>query len=53
VTNLTDKSVRVCIWSNVAAVWTTVYPDSEKVLAGPPGKLFRLADAVDYLTGEA
>ena len=53
VTNLSDETVRVCMWSNVATVWTTVFPDSDKILAGPPGKLFRLADAVDYFTGEA
>ena len=52
VTNRTDETVRVCIWSNRFAVATTVYPDSEKVGAWPPGKLFRLADAVDYFTGE-
>ena len=27
---------------------TSVYPDSGKVGAWPPGKLFKLADAVDY-----
>ena len=52
VTNRTDETVRVCIWSNRFAVATTVYPDSEKVGAWPPGKLFRLADAVDYFTDE-
>jgi uncharacterized cupin superfamily protein len=52
VTNRTDETVRVCIWSNRLAVATSVYPDSEKVGAWPPGKLFRLADAVDYYTGE-
>ena len=52
VTNHTDETVRVCIWSNRIAVATSVYPDSEKVGAWPPGKLFRLADAVDYFTGE-
>lgn len=53
VTNRSDETVRVCIWSNRLAVATCVYPDSEKVLAAPPGKLFRLADAVEYFTGEA
>lgn len=52
VTNRTDATVRVCIWSNRLAVATTVYPDSGKVGAWPPGKLFRLGDAVDYFTGE-
>jgi uncharacterized cupin superfamily protein len=53
VTNRTDETVRVCMLSNQIAVATSVYPDSEKVGAWPPGKLFRLADAVDYFTGEA
>jgi len=52
VTNGTDEPVRVCIWSNRLAVATSVYPDSEKVGAWPPGALFRLADAVDYYDGE-
>ncbi len=53
VTNRTDETVRVFIWSNRCPVATSVYPDSEKVGAWPPGKLFRLADAVDYWDGEA
>ncbi len=52
VTNRTGEAVRVCIWSNRLPVATSVYPDSEKVGAWPPGKLFRLADAVDYWDGE-
>ena len=52
VTNGTDETVRVCIWSNRLPVATSVYPDSQKVGAWPPGKLFRLADAVDYFEGE-
>jgi len=52
VTNRTGETVRVCMWSNRLAVSTAVYPDSEKVGAHPPGKLFRLADAVPYFTGE-
>jgi uncharacterized cupin superfamily protein len=52
VTNRTAEPVRVCIWSNRLPVATSVYPDSEKVGAWPPGKLFRLADAVDYFTDE-
>ncbi len=53
VTNRTDERVRVCMWSDLPAVSTSVYPDSEKVGAWPPGKLFRLTDAVPYFTGEA
>jgi uncharacterized cupin superfamily protein len=52
VTNGTEETVRVCIWSNRLPVATSVYPDSGKVGAWPPGKLFRLADAVDYWDGE-
>ena len=52
VTNRSQEVVRVCIWSNRSPVSTAVYPDSEKVGAWPPGKLFRLADAVDYWEGE-
>jgi uncharacterized cupin superfamily protein len=52
VTNRTADTVRVCIWSNRSPVATSVYPDSEKVGAWPPGKLFRLAEAVDYWDGE-
>jgi uncharacterized cupin superfamily protein len=53
VTNRTGETVRVCIWSNRLPVATSVYPDSQKVGAWPPGKLFRLGDAVDYWDGEA
>jgi uncharacterized cupin superfamily protein len=52
VTNRSDEVVRVCLWSNRLAVATSVYPDSEKVGAWPPGKLFRLADSVEYFDGE-
>ena len=52
VTNNTGETVRVCMWSNRLETATAVYPDTEKVGAWPPGKLFRLADAVDYYDGE-
>jgi uncharacterized cupin superfamily protein len=52
VTNHTDATVRVAIWSNRATPNTSIYPDSQKVGAWPPGKLFRLGDAVDYWDGE-
>jgi uncharacterized cupin superfamily protein len=52
VTNRTDATVRVAIWSNRVNPNTSVYPDSQKVGAWPPGKLFRLGDAVDYWDGE-
>ena len=34
-------------------VATSIYPDSGKVGAFPPDKLFRLADEVEYFDGEA
>jgi uncharacterized cupin superfamily protein len=52
VTNHTDETLRVAIWSNRTSPNTSVYPDSQKVGAWPPGKLFRLAEAVDYWDGE-
>ena len=52
VTNNTDETARVAMWSNRLEVATAVYPDAGKVGAWPPGKLFRLADAVDYYDGE-
>ena len=52
VTNRTTENVRVAIWSNRSQPATTIYPDSNKVGAWPPGKLFRLDDAVGYFEGE-
>ena len=52
VTNRTDETLRVAILSNKGDPGVAVYPDSDKVGVWPPGKLFRLADAVDYWTGE-
>jgi len=52
VTNHGLEPARVVIWSNRSHPGTTVYPDSGKVGAWPPGKLFRLADAVGYYDGE-
>jgi len=52
VTNHTDEPSRIFIWSNRSHPATSIYPDSNKVGAWPPGKLFRLDDAVDYYEGE-
>ncbi|HET7137142.1 MAG TPA: cupin domain-containing protein [Gaiellaceae bacterium] len=52
VTNHGDEPARIVIWSDRTTPGTSVYPDSQKVGAWPPGKLFRLADAVDYFDGE-
>lgn len=52
VTNRTDETLRVAILSNQGEPGAAVYPDSSKVGVWPPGKLFRLTDAVDYWDGE-
>ena len=51
-TNHGDQNARVLMWSNRADPATSIYPDSQKVGAWPPGKLFRLDDAVGYWDGE-
>jgi uncharacterized cupin superfamily protein len=43
---------RVLILSANQTPAVAAYPDSGKVGALPPGKVFRLADAVDYWEGE-
>ena len=52
VTNRTEAPARIVIWSNRSHPGTSVYPDSNKVGAWPPGKIFRMDDAVDYFDGE-
>lgn len=52
VTNNTDEPVRIAIWSNKGDPGVAVYPDSNKVGAWPPGKLYRLGDEVSYWDGE-
>jgi uncharacterized cupin superfamily protein len=52
VTNRSNEPSRIFIWSNRSDPATTIYPDSNKVGAWPPGKLFKLDDAVDYYQGE-
>lgn len=52
VTNRGDEPARIIIWSNRSHPGTSIYPDSNKVGAWPPGKIFRLDDAVDYYEGE-
>lgn len=53
VTNESAETVRVAMLSNKGDPGVAVYPDSNKVGVWPPGKLFRLDDAVDYWEGEA
>ncbi len=52
VTNRSDAAVRVGMLSTRNEPGIAVYPDSNKVGAWPPGKLFRIDDAVDYWDGE-
>jgi uncharacterized cupin superfamily protein len=52
VTNNGDGVVRVLLLSTKDDPSVSVYPDSGKVGVWPPGKLFRLEDAVDYWLGE-
>ena len=53
VTNRGEGRVLVAILSTKRDPAVVVYPDSGKVGIWPPGKLFRLADAVDYWDGES
>jgi uncharacterized cupin superfamily protein len=52
ITNATDETVRIAMLSNSDALNVSLYPDSEKLGAWPPGKLFRLENAVEYFDRE-
>jgi uncharacterized cupin superfamily protein len=52
VTNGAEGRVLVAMLSTKRHPAVAVYPDSNKVGIWPPGKLFRLADEVDYWVGE-
>jgi len=51
-TNKRPEPSRVLLLSTRKEPSVAVYPDSGKVGVWPPGKLFRLVDAVDYWVGE-
>jgi uncharacterized cupin superfamily protein len=53
-TNASAELARVAIFSTLRPGGTVVYPDSDKVAAGPPGdrRCYRRSDAVDYWDGE-
>jgi uncharacterized cupin superfamily protein len=51
-TNRLSETARIAIFSTKHDPSVSVYPDSAKVGVWPPGKLFRLGDAVDYWEGE-
>jgi uncharacterized cupin superfamily protein len=52
VTNRGEGRVLVAMLSTKRSPDVAVYPDSNKIGVWPPGKLFRLADEVDYWDGE-
>ena len=52
VTNRTGETLQVALLSTKREPSAAIYPDSDKIGIWPPGKLFRLADAVDYYDGE-
>jgi uncharacterized cupin superfamily protein len=52
VTNRGAEPARVAMLSTRNDPGVSVYPDSNKVGVWPPGKLFRIDDAVDYWEGE-
>lgn len=52
VTNNGDEPARIAMLSNKEEPSVAVYPDSGKIGFWPDGKLFRLADEVDYWTDE-
>ena len=52
VTNDTEEPVRIAMLSNSEEPSVAFYPDSGKIGLWPAGKLFRLADEVDYFDGE-
>jgi uncharacterized cupin superfamily protein len=51
-TGTEPETVRLIFLSTMHEPTTSVYPDSGKIGVWPPGKLFRLADAVGYWDGE-
>ena len=51
--NRRSEVARVVIFSTKLEPSVAVYPDSAKIGVWPPGKLFRLGDAVDYWDGES
>lgn len=54
ITNVADEPARVLMFSNVAELSATAYPDSDKIGMYSAGErhLFRRADAIGYYEGE-
>jgi len=51
-TNHTEEALQVALLSTRRLPSVAIYPDSNKIGVWPPGKLFRLDDAVEYFEGE-
>jgi uncharacterized cupin superfamily protein len=51
-TNRRPETARIVFFSTKTEPAIAGYPDSDKIGIWPPGKLFRLSDAVDYWEGE-
>jgi uncharacterized cupin superfamily protein len=51
-TNRRPEPARILIFSTRKTPAIAGYPDSDKIGVWPPGKLFRVSDAVDYWEGE-
>jgi uncharacterized cupin superfamily protein len=51
-TNVRPETARIAIFSTKNEPSIAGYPDSDKIGIWPPGKLFRMGDAVDYWEGE-
>ena len=51
-TNVRPERARIVILSTKNEPSIAGYPDSDKIGIWPPGKLFRMSDAVDYWEGE-
>jgi uncharacterized cupin superfamily protein len=52
ITNRSEEPVRIAMFSTKNEPEISTYPDSGKVGIWPEGKIFRIADAVDYYDGE-
>jgi uncharacterized cupin superfamily protein len=51
-TNRRPETARIMFLSTRTQTAVAGYPDSDKIGVWPPGKLFRMSDAVDYWEGE-
>ena len=51
-TNRTQETLQLALLSTKREPSVAIYPDSNKIGVWPPGKMFRLDDAVEYFEGE-